>query len=271
MQLDRHRIAIRERDFSDVLDLSLRVIREYAWPLAVAFACGVVPAMCLNAWLLADYSDVPFSEYASSGYPFLMLLLVLWQSPLVTAPITLYLGRALFAERPRAAEIAREMARGLPQLAWYQVIWRAVLIPWLVTWFFLFAVWPYLNEVILLERNPMFAGRSDRITTGQRRRTLHGGYTAELFARWLGAAAVGVVLFLSLWASICAAGWLLLGGQTWQPAMLTFALPLAMWLVFGYFAIVRFLGYLDLRIRREGWEVELMMRAERTRLSRQLK
>jgi hypothetical protein len=38
----------------------------------------------------------------------------------------------------------------------------------------------------------------------------------------------------------------------------------------GYFTVARFLGYLDLRIRNEGWEVELMMRAEATRMSRQL-
>ena len=51
---------------------------------------------------------------------------------------------------------------------------------------------------------------------------------------------------------------------------LHFYYPLALWLVLGFFAVVRFLGYLDLRIRREGWEVELMMRAEGARLERQL-
>ncbi len=42
------------------------------------------------------------------------------------------------------------------------------------------------------------------------------------------------------------------------------------WLVVGYLTVVRFLAYLDLRIRREGWEVELMMRNEAARLTRQL-
>jgi hypothetical protein len=44
--------------------------------------------------------------------------------------------------------------------------------------------------------------------------------------------------------------------------------PLVLWTVAGFFAVVRFLAYVDLRIRREGWEVELMMRAERDRLMR---
>jgi len=43
-----------------------------------------------------------------------------------------------------------------------------------------------------------------------------------------------------------------------------------MWTTAGYLAVVRFLAYLDLRIRQEGWEVELRMRAEGTRLMEQL-
>jgi hypothetical protein len=51
--------------------------------------------------------------------------------------------------------------------------------------------------------------------------------------------------------------------------MIYVCVPLAMWIVAGYFCVVRFLSYLDLRIRREGWEVELRMRAEAARLTRQ--
>jgi hypothetical protein len=45
---------------------------------------------------------------------------------------------------------------------------------------------------------------------------------------------------------------------------------MALWSVLGYFTVVRYLSYLDLRIRTEGWEVELLMRAEGERLTRQL-
>ena len=38
----------------------------------------------------------------------------------------------------------------------------------------------------------------------------------------------------------------------------------------GFFRVVRFLSYLDLRIRHEGWEVELLMRAESLRLGMQV-
>jgi hypothetical protein len=41
--------------------------------------------------------------------------------------------------------------------------------------------------------------------------------------------------------------------------------------VIGFFAIVRFLSYLELRIRAEGWEIELLLRAEAARLARQIR
>ena len=46
--------------------------------------------------------------------------------------------------------------------------------------------------------------------------------------------------------------------------------PAAMWIVASFFAVARYLSYLDMRIRREGWEVELQIRAEADRLARQI-
>ena len=56
--------------------------------------------------------------------------------------------------------------------------------------------------------------------------------------------------------------------NSWKvtPFMLLYALPLACWMVAIYLNVVRFLRYLDLRIRHEGWEVELRMRAEANRM-----
>jgi hypothetical protein len=140
----------------------------------------------------------------------------------------------------------------------------------LIVWSVFFAVWPYLGEVILLERNPIRRKHLGQMTTNRRRRLLHSGYAGELFTRWMGALAIGSLLFLSFWSSFWLAGGMLLNEWVWFGTPYTFCLPLAIWLVVGYFSVVRFLGYLDLRIRREGWEVELMMRAEQARLTRQL-
>ena len=55
----------------------------------------------------------------------------------------------------------------------------------------------------------------------------------------------------------------------WQlgPLMVKVGLPFAAWMVAIYFTVVRYLCYLDLRIRHEGWEVDLRLRAEAVRLS----
>jgi len=41
--------------------------------------------------------------------------------------------------------------------------------------------------------------------------------------------------------------------------------PLSLWCVAGISVIIRILNYLDTRIRLEGWEVELSVRAEALR------
>jgi hypothetical protein len=270
MQLDGNRIVIRERGWLDLLDLALCVIRVYAWPLLVTLAIGIVPAVLFNAWLLAGMSEPAFDETIPDSYLSYMLLLVILETPLATSLATLFLGEAVFQERPGARNLAAGFFRALPQLFLFQVLLRALFIPLIITWFVPFAVWPYLNEVILLERNPLRRRRRGQMTTFRRSTALHGGSIGDLFARWLASLLLGGMLFWALWLTMqCLAG-MLVSEWKWEGLTYTLYYPLALWIVTGYFTVVRFLGYLDLRIRNEGWEVELKMRAEAAKLSRQL-
>ncbi|NQU24140.1 MAG: hypothetical protein HQ567_22890 [Candidatus Nealsonbacteria bacterium] len=279
MQLDHNRIAIRERSYIEVLDLALRVMRKCGWPLAAALAVGVVPTACFNAWLLsgyiADYPplELPFPPFEFDiplTYLWYMFWLVIFEAALATAPATLFLGESLFMEKPQLKQIARRLLGSLPQLIVYQLILRAILVVMVFTWFVLYAAWPYLNEVILLERNPMRRNRQGRMSTYRRTVTFHAGYTADLFGRWLGSLLIGILLFVCFWGAMMISRHLFFSEEYLEKTSYTIFYPLALWLVVSYFTVVRFLGYLDLRIRREGWEVELMMRAEQTRLERQL-
>jgi hypothetical protein len=259
LQFDKTRIAVRERAYVDVLDLALRLIRVYAGPLLLAFAAGIVPLALLNGWLLADYAERDFELGFPLAYMFYMVLLVLFEAPLATAPATLYLGKAVFTERPDAREIARELRQSLPQLLLCQVLLRL----WYLRW-------SYLSEVILLERNRLWQKKGGGESTLQRARILHLGEGGDLIARGLAVIIVGGLLFASIWLSAFFVRVILLGQWEWafdRPTY-TFYFQLALWIVVAYFTVVRFLSYLDLRIRREGWEVELIMRAERARLTR---
>jgi hypothetical protein len=259
LQLDKTRIAIRERSYVDILDLALRLCRAHAWPLFLTLAAGVVPMMLLNSWLLADYSELDFEFGFPLQYMFYMMLLVVLETPLATAAATLYLGEALFADRPDARTIARKFWESLRQLLVYQLLLRI----WYIRR-------PYLNEVILLDRNPMRRKTPNGESTLHRSQVVHRGEGNDLVTRGFRVTTVGGVLFVSFWFSIYIARMVLLSQWEWDfgRPMYTFYFQLALWLVVGYLTVVRFLSYLDLRIRREGWEVELLTRAERARLTR---
>jgi hypothetical protein len=114
---------------------------------------------------------------------------------------------------------------------------------------------------------------------GKRSSHLHGPYSADLLVRWVGAAAVALLLVgLALLTAVVAQGflisdWPIVGLATpdfvWQLDWfkLQVVYPACLWLVVAFMSVVRFLSYLDLRIRHEGWEVELFMRAEAIRLA----
>ncbi len=284
MQYDKTRIAIRERDFLDLLDLALHVVRAHPLSLAAAGLIGAAPFALLNYWLLSGLTFVEEQDYA--WYAFRMVLLVLFEAPLAAVPVTLLLAQAMFFDRFSAAPMMRQAIGSLPQLIVFQVLIRGLLMPqallwpsfnrdlmvvmaaYLLVWFVPYTYWPYLNEVILLERNPLRTHKHSR-STWKRSRDIHQGYYGDLFARLLASAAVAAALATALWLALWHVRGYFADTTDFARTMYTISLPIALWLVAAFFHVVRFLSYLDLRIRREGWEVELILRAEAERLTRQ--
>lgn len=272
MHLDETRIAIRERSFGEILGLALQVARSYAAPLVLAWIAGVLPFALFNAWLLYELLQDDLWYEFPNRYWAALLALVAIEMPIATAPIAVYLGRMTFSGDTSIRSLAVDLVRSIPQMFIIQVVLRVMLLPILLAPYWM---WPYMNELILLERNAFFSRGSKskntrRLTTMRRSRNLHGNNGGELFGRWNLAVMAGGVL----WMALC------LGGETliiqlsnWDITRTTRYLvlyPAALWMVVGWMAVVRFLCYLDLRIRREGWEVELRLRAEAGRLQRSL-
>jgi hypothetical protein len=266
VKIDQARIAIRERTWLDNLDLALHVIRANAAGVVIASLVGIAPMIAINFAIVKYWYGTLLAEEAGFDAMMLAILLVMIEAPLATAPLTLYLGQALFLEKPVPRQIARDFVACLPQLILYQLIVRAVLIVPILTWIIPYALWPFLNEVILLERNPLVGSRG-QMSTMKRNALLHRGNSGDYLARAILAGLLALALILALVTTKNVLLGVLFGfEEAWTSQVISF--QCALWTVAAYFTVARFLSYLDQRIRGEGWEVELTLRAQRERLTR---
>ena len=125
---------------------------------------------------------------------------------------------------------------------------------------------PYINEVVVLERNPLRSQNPQRMTVARRSAFLHSPSSGELIVRSLSTGLIALLLWCSTYGLFLFLSGVLLNSWRQGWFMVTWCYPLSLWLIALYFTVVRFLSYLDLRIRQEGWAVELKLRAEAAKL-----
>jgi hypothetical protein len=293
MQLDNTRIAVRERSGVEIFDMALHVIRAYYRGWWQATLLGALPFMLINAALLWGMSVDPDGEFPWR-YLWLMGILIFLEAPWASGILTTYLGAAVFEEGINVRKATKETWSRWPQMLWCQGVIRGVVPTWAlilltrqslgVNWFIdgflmvlislyvilLRAFRPFINEIVLLERNPLRAKKMHVITAGKRSKYLHDPSGGDLVVRWMAAAIVGLLMAFATAQALVFLTGVFFGTWQWGAFMLHLGYPLALWGVAGYLAVVRFLNYLDLRIRHEGWEVELRLRAEAVRLASKL-
>ncbi|MHC2068737.1 hypothetical protein ACYFX5_14820 [Bremerella sp. T1] len=286
MQLDKTKIAIRERELLEIYDLALIVMRVYWWKIIQALAITAIPLTLINAALLwVMEPDLVVNETAAQ-FIYLMISLIFLQAPLAGLPITLLLGDALFHEKPDWRRMCTGLWPVIPRVFWIILVLRAIL-PGMVLAAFaaydenivagtliffvccyaaiLRAVRPYIGEILILEKNPVFSKQKEAITVGRRSSALHQPNFGELIIRAM-ASSISILLAASIVMNVFGLRGYVFGQWNWDDMFLFIWFPLALWLVVAFMTVVRFLCYLDLRIRREGWEVELVLRAEATRI-----
>lgn len=266
MQIEHARVAIRERTWLDNLDLALQVLRTSFKEITFWSLVGVLPAVLINFLIIYGLYGDQLAESADWDATVAAVMLVLIEAPLATAFVTLYLGQALFVERANGRRIVREFFQALPQLLLFQFLLRIPLIVFVLTWIVPYGLWPYLNEVILLERNPLTA-RDGQISTMRRNSLLHRAGGGDYLARGMGAGLISFTLLIAGGQSCELILDMLLGLHVgWTGQVLV--MQVVLWSIAVFFTIGRFLAYLDQRIRTEGWEAELALRAQRDRLLR---
>jgi hypothetical protein len=307
MQLDNTRIAVRERTLLETLDLALHVVREFAWPWFLCSLLAIAPLAALNYFLIGWMGNVdPDADTGSARLLWNQTVLIFLEAPLASVFVVAYFGPAVFLEKRTFRQVVADVFRCFPQLFLCQFLMRGILPAWLLyiavdryqfdgflegfvlTVLAIYATGmralrPYINEIILLEKNPLFSKKAGAITINRRSGDLHGPSSADLVVRWAGTAMIAVLLAsLALITAAVALGILLSmwpvrvdlveEDVTWQLSWFDVQVvyPACLWLVVAFMSVVRFLNYLDLRIRHEGWEVELLMRAEALRMETKL-
>ncbi len=127
----------------------------------------------LNGWLLA-----------LGGLPKIGWLALLYMEvPWATAPLTIVLGDLMFRRPVRVRRIVRTLLASLAAMIVSQVFLRGILLVVVVV---MPSRFPFLNEVILLEQEPVRRERKSIYKQIKRARSLTTGDEVDLFTRWLG-------------------------------------------------------------------------------------
>ena len=262
-QLDKNYLVIRKRTFGELVDLMLRMFQKEGRPVLFWLFFLAVPFAALNHFLTLHFVEGVFNVQRESdswqyGYLFTNVILTMFELPFVSSLAIMYLGRKTFTprEKPRSMEILSHWFESFPQL----VLFLIVLFP-------ISAFYECTVEIITLERTPLRSKRKDRITTFKRMRVFHRERFGEQIGFALAALFFCLLILPGLW--VCADfGIDLLFGKTLHNEFFftVFVFPVFLWVVYGMLVVLHFLRYLDMRIEREGWDVELAFRVERTKM-----
>lgn len=295
MQLDRTFIGIRQRSVLEVWDLTLLVIRRYFGPLFWLFLIGALPWIIINhlltMWMV---SDDYYSDHAPWFY-WVNACLVISQAQVGTFLMSHYLGQAMFSAQPAWRDSTRAVRKMKTKFffGWLHLVNRMVLpILGLVAILFLLvddeinpflagmvlpimvfiglivrARTPYLSEILLLEEAPRKSDSARLQSYSSRSKNLLQAPGADFFVKFALAALVGLGLSLAIYESFCLLD-SVLGLQSIASSNLNFIYwQISLWIAAALVAVNRFLSYIDLRIRTEGWAVRLRLMAEEKRMA----
>ncbi len=259
----------------------------------------------LTSWMLGDQGFFAMAESENPSEAvqnrYLMHTIALWylQFPLASFPATVMLGHLIFFEqltlgrlmamlRPnlfRAIMVLGFMRMGLLGIPIVFSLDRDGIMDVGVEIFFLIilccgwstlrrAAAPYAPEILGLESCRLRARTKNELSYWRRSRSLHGALIGDSIGRLTTCAVVVTCLVLMTYSLMFVGDFVGLrrgrvdffNAALSNRVLIQIVLPLAMWLAGIFATVFRFLTYLDSRIRLEGWEVELQLKAERARV-----
>ena len=269
MQLDGAQITIERRKTAGCLDLAVVFQREHFARIAVMTGWFAVPTIIIG-WLLMSYVDAMAS--------WMVLLLFSCVSPFLGAALVNATGRRVFGDDFEPGEAVRGVGRHFSRLLGYVLLTRfisAIFGCFILPPLFIICRWGFMTEILYLENAP-------KKKAGVRLKNLMASVYSDL---------VGRALILTFFYAVFVFGFFVLV-ELFCTVILGFSIlwdrldllegnyanlllfdPLVSTVIHGllwaFYPLVRvawFFCYLDVRIQKEGWDVELDFRIEAQRL-----
>lgn len=304
MQFDKTAIIISQRRLTDLIDLSLIVLRSYFGPIVLCSLIGIAPFAILNFWLtfpLWDYEGLAMrsADFADPivfriRFYIIQMVLVFLQMPLALSGLTYFIGQAVFVEQQSLKQVFKSCLQRWLQLALVLGLFRFALLGY-VQLFYMFnnpelnvgwemgiclllvcgaifitrAARPFATEILVLERTNLLKRTSSSLSPSysQRNKWLHSMQFSDNFGSHFLLSLIAAWGVACLCISIVLLAGVIFKNWDWSPWVDLIGLPLACWIIAVWMTIVRFLLYMNTRIQTEGWEVELKFKAEGERLA----
>jgi hypothetical protein len=252
MNLRDAQVVLRPRSLSDLVDLGFRVNAAHA-----------TANLRLAVWLLLPPFIVCALLHHATRSWWLVWPLAVALCGIAQGAFTVALGQRLFTSEASAGAVLKRFARRVPSYLWTVIATRVLLLLSALLFVVMPVVWArllFVHEAALLEQAAAGEAirRSNQLGQGHRGALLGFWiiltvvpFAGVILAETLGQAAVENVLqwgapFGRLWND---------GGSLYALAGLFASVPLA--------ATLRFLQYIDLRTRDEGWDIQLRFAALR--------
>jgi len=249
VNLAQSRVVLRRRTISEILDLAVRLCAGQALGLYVRLALLV---------LLPCYAACLVLRYVLDWHWIAVWVAAVLSTSLLQGVFTVAAGRWLFSERLGVGEVLRTFAQQVGSYfgAWltsrFVLTVSTVLLPYAATRML------FVHEASLLERSPFMrsASRASRFVTGAADRAF--GMWLALLAAQITAAVLTQILCQGVVDGV------LQLGDLFPPLLDELGSPyalLGLMLAVPFVATARFLMYIDLRTRRDGWDIQVSFMA----------
>lgn len=301
MNFDDTELVIRQRSMSDLFDMTLRVWEKYNWRLALVYILGCVPFALINMFLvgwmvtadglitgeLLDSTTLQSRTRYFVDYSMLVFL----EIPIAGIFATAFLGEVTFKQNPSTWQLVKSVGKRwggivvvlgtlrfglfgplmllfMQRFGRYDPFLELFLLGIVATGVSLLtrSFRPFAPEIIVLERCDLRPKDKLQPRYGKRSGWLHSPVSTECFARMVALSIINKGAIIALLFAYLFFQGVITSSWQWNWVVDWIVLPTVLWALGAYATVFRFLCYLDSRIALEGWEVELLMRAEANRL-----